>query len=65
MMRTVRPNAHLVRIGNWNADLEFQEEQVRFLKRFQKEFLDADLWNPKLHQVGQESELTRGGLQRL
>ena len=44
-------NRSLIKIHNWNTDMLFEEEQIMFLKIFQKQFLDLDIWNTNLHEV--------------
>ena len=45
------PNRNLIKIRNWNTDIKFEEEQLFFLKLFQKNFLNLDIWYSNLHEV--------------
>lgn len=45
------PNNHLIQIQNWNTDLKFQSFQMRFLRAFQRKFLNFDIWFPNWHEV--------------
>ena len=45
------PNRNLIKIRSWNNDLKFEEEQIFFLKIYQKKFLDLDVWYADQHEV--------------
>ena len=45
------PNRNLIKIKSWNNDLKFEEEQIFFLKIYQKKFLDLDVWYAHQHEV--------------
>jgi hypothetical protein len=47
----LNPNHNLIKIKNWNTDMKFEEEQLYFLKIFQKKFADLDVWYPNVHEV--------------
>ena len=52
MNMNTNPNHNLIKIKSWNTDMKFEEEQLFFLKLFQKKFIDLNIWYANSHEVG-------------
>lgn len=49
--QTDNPNKNLIRAEDWKQDLHHEEDQMKFLQRKQRLFMNLDIWNYKNHEI--------------
>lgn len=45
------PNKNLIKEEDWKQDLNHEEDQMKFLQRKQRMFMNLDIWNYKDHEI--------------